>query len=59
VIDRPIVSRTTLTLLVALAGMLIAWQTPLIVSRYGQAVYFVLIGLVVVALAALARPRPR
>jgi hypothetical protein len=59
VTDRPLVSRTTLMLLLALAGLLIAWQTPLIVGRYGTVTYFVLVGLVALALAALARPRPR
>jgi hypothetical protein len=59
VTDRPLVSRTTLMLVLALAGLLIAWQTPLIVGRYGQITYFVLIGLVALALAALARPRPK
>jgi hypothetical protein len=59
VIDRPLVSRTTLMLLLALAGVLIAWQTPLIVGRYGSATYFVLVGLVALGLAALARPRPK
>jgi hypothetical protein len=59
VTDRPLVSRTTLLMLLALTGLLIAWQTRLIVGRYGQPTYFLLIGLVVLGLAALARPRPK
>ena len=57
--DRPLVSRTTLMLLLALAGLLIAWQTRLIVGRYGTATYFVLVGMVALGLAAIARSRPR
>jgi len=57
--ERPLASRTTLMLLLALAGLLIAWQTRLVVGRYGLATYFVLIGLVALGLTALARPRPR
>ena len=56
---RPLVGRTTLVLLLGLTGLLIASQTGLIVGRYGQATYFLLIGLVAVGLAAIARPRPR
>jgi hypothetical protein len=59
VIERPLVGRTALMLLLALAGLLIAWQTRLIVGRYGQVTYFVLVGLVVLGLVALARPRPK
>ena len=58
-IERPLVGRTALMLLLALAGLLIAWQTRQIVGRYGQLAYFLLIGLVVLGLTALARPRPR
>ena len=57
--NRPLVSRTTLMLLLALTGLLIAWQTPLVVGRYGLATYLVLIGMVALGLTALARPRPK
>ena len=56
---RPLASRTTLMLLLALAGVLLAWQTPLVVGRYGLATYLVLIGMVALGLTALARPRPK
>jgi hypothetical protein len=59
VIGRPLLTRTTLMLLLALAGLLLAGQPRLILERYGQLVYFVLIGLIVVGLATLARPRPK
>jgi hypothetical protein len=44
-------------LVLALAGTLLAWQTRMIVGRYGTATYFVLVGLVALGLVALARPR--
>ena len=58
-IDRPLVSRTALMLLLALAGLLIAWQTGAIVGRYGSATYLALVGLIALSLAALARPRAK
>ena len=54
-----LLTRPALILLVAFSGVLLAGQSGLISARYGPVTLYLLIGLIAVALAALARPRGR
>ena len=56
---RPLITRTTLILAMALGGVLLGTQSSLVVARLGWAVYLTALMLLAVGLAALARPRKR
>jgi hypothetical protein len=56
---RPPVTRGVLIAVVALGGALMGTQSRLVVPRFGWEVYLAALLLLVVALAALARPPRR
>lgn len=54
-----LINRTTLLLLIAAAGMVMAAQARFLVSRMGWEAYLTVLLLLVVGLASLASPRRR
>jgi len=55
--QRPPVTRTTLVMLVAMAGVVLGTQSRYVVGRIGWEGYLMALLLLAVGLAALARPR--
>jgi hypothetical protein len=57
--QRRLVTRTTLIVAVALAGVVLGAQSRFVVTRIGWEAYLTVLMLVAVGLAALARPASR